>query len=73
MLSFVPDKVDIYQSSQTAAGSTIELDAQAFALSGGISGRYPNYHNYQWYRNGQQIANATSTSYTVTLPGAYYL
>lgn len=30
------------------------------------------YTNYQWYRNGQIIIGAGSSTYTATLPGDYY-
>ena len=32
---------------------------------------FPNFTNFQWYRNGTAISGATQSSYTTTLPGSY--
>ncbi len=34
-------------------------------------GAYPGLYNYQWYKDGAEIAGATSREYRVTSPGAY--
>ncbi len=34
-------------------------------------GAQPGLHNYQWYKDGIEIAGATSRVYTVTSPGEY--
>ncbi len=56
-----------------------ELD---FSISGSVPSAvltiqpyssYNTYSNYQWFRNGHLISGATSSTYTATLPGNYYL
>ncbi|MDZ4757961.1 MAG: T9SS type A sorting domain-containing protein [Bacteroidota bacterium] len=69
----IPYKLEILLGTKTPSGTTLEMDVTAFAQKGGINGRYPNYHNFQWYRNDLAISGANNTSYLVTLPGIYYL
>lgn len=66
-VTIVDDDTPVNITTQPVASTTI-YDTQAFTLS--VAALSPSTMTYQWYRNGQAIAGATSASYNVAAGSA---